>query len=64
MLYPYDIAGVIPVAYGCGLEISDIHGKPIETYSGRNEPMTIIVARKGLKDRFVEILRPIVNKKE
>jgi len=60
MLYPYDIAGVIPIAYGCGLEISDIYGNPIEKYSG-SQPLTIIVARKGLKDRFVNILRPLVG---
>jgi len=64
MLYPYDIAGVIPIAYGCGLEISDIEGNPIESYNGRNEPLTIIVARKGMKDKFIEILKPIVSKKE
>jgi fructose-1,6-bisphosphatase/inositol monophosphatase family enzyme len=62
MLYPYDIAGAIPIAYGCGLEISDIRGNPIENYSGKNEPLTIIVTRKGLKDRFVEILEPVVKK--
>jgi fructose-1,6-bisphosphatase/inositol monophosphatase family enzyme len=61
MLYPYDIAGIIPIAYGCGLEISDIRGAPIEAYRGKNEPLTVIVSRKGLKDMFVEILRPFVS---
>jgi fructose-1,6-bisphosphatase/inositol monophosphatase family enzyme len=63
MLYPYDVAGVIPIAYGCNLEISDIHGNPIEGYNGRNGPLTIVVARKGLKDKLVEILKPVVSKK-
>lgn len=63
MLYPYDIAGVIPIALGCGLEISDIHGDSIEKYTGKNEPLSIIVARKCLKDTFVEILKPLVNQK-
>ena len=58
MLYPYDIAGVIPIAYGCGLEISDIHGNDVSVHSGKNKPLTIIIARKGLKDRFVKILEP------
>ncbi len=62
MLYPYDIAGVLPVALGCGLEISDIFGDPIETHTGEDNPLSIIVARKGMKDRFVEILKPIVSK--
>jgi fructose-1,6-bisphosphatase/inositol monophosphatase family enzyme len=62
-LYPYDIAGVIPTAYGCGLEISDIHGNPIDEYAGKSEPLTVIVARKGMKDRFVEILKPIIGGK-
>ena len=61
MLYPYDIASVIPIALGCGLEISDIYGNQLEKYTGRNEPLTIIVARKGLRDKFVEILRPVVS---
>jgi len=63
MLYQYDIAGVIPIAYGCGLEISDIYGNPIDSYSGRNEPLSIIIARKGLKERFVEALKPIAGGK-
>jgi len=61
MLYPYDIAGVIPIALGCGLEISDIYGNSIEKYNG-NDPLSIIVARKGLKDVLVEILKPILRK--
>jgi fructose-1,6-bisphosphatase/inositol monophosphatase family enzyme len=64
MLYPYDVAGVIPIAYGCGLEISDVFGKPIEMHNGKNEPLSLIVARKGLKDRFMETLAPIVTQSE
>ncbi len=60
MLRPYDIAGVIPIARGCGLEISDIFGNSIDKYRGRNNPLTIIIARKGLKDKFVEILKPVI----
>lgn len=62
MLYPYDIAGVIPIAYGCGLEISDIYGEPIGNHSGRNEPLHIIIARKGLKDTLVKILEPFLKR--
>ncbi len=62
MLYSYDIAGVIPIAYGCGLEISDIHGNPVENHSGKNESLIIVVARKGLRDRFVEILESVIKK--
>jgi fructose-1,6-bisphosphatase/inositol monophosphatase family enzyme len=63
MLFPYDIAGVIPIALGCGLEVSDVHGNPISSYEGKNDPLTLIVARKGLKDKFVEALRPLTEKK-
>jgi len=63
MLYQYDIAGIIPVAFGCGLEISDIRGNQVEKYTGRNEPLTVIVARKGMKNKFVEILEPVLSEK-
>ena len=61
MLYPYDVSGVIPIAYGCGLEISDIDGAPIERRTEKDDPLTIIIARKGLKKRLVEILKPVVE---
>ncbi|MBN2454071.1 hypothetical protein JXB11_00845 [Candidatus Woesearchaeota archaeon] len=60
MLYPYDVAGVIPIALGCGLEISDIHGNTLEGYTG-NDPLTVIVARAGMRDKFVEVLKPVVS---
>jgi fructose-1,6-bisphosphatase/inositol monophosphatase family enzyme len=61
MLYPYDVAGVIPIALGCGLEVSDIHGNPLDMYKSNNDPLTLIVARKGMKDKFVEILKPVIE---
>lgn len=57
MLHPYDVAGVIPIALGCGLEISDIHGRQIETQGKDDAVLTLIVARKGLRDRLVEALK-------
>lgn len=59
LLEPYDVAGVIPIAYGCGLEVSDIFGKPIENYV-QGEPLTLIISRKGLNDKIVEALKPLL----
>ena len=57
MLYPYDIAGVIPVALGCGLVVTDAYGRPIDTYSAKNVPLSVIIARKELHPRLVEAIR-------
>ncbi len=64
MLYPYDVAGVIPIALGCGLEVSDIHGNPLDMYKSNNDPLTLIVARKGMKDKFVEMLKPVIERQQ
>ncbi len=64
MLYPYDVAGVIPIALGCGLEVSDIHGNSLDTYKSNDDPLTLIVARKGMKDKFVEMLKPVIERQQ
>lgn len=62
MLYPFDVAGVLPVALGCGLEVTDIYGNTIDGYTGKKEPLTMVVARKGLNERIVNAVKPIIER--
>lgn len=61
-LQPHDIAGVLPFVWGCGLETSDIYGNPIENLPVTGDrPLTLIVARNGLKDKIVEAIAPVIG---
>jgi fructose-1,6-bisphosphatase/inositol monophosphatase family enzyme len=61
-LQPHDIAGVLPFAWGSGLETCDIFGEPIEGYPVTDDrPLTLIVAKKGLGRRIVEAIRPVIE---
>jgi fructose-1,6-bisphosphatase/inositol monophosphatase family enzyme len=61
MLEPYDVAGIIPIAYGCGLEVCDIFGEPIEDYV-QGKPLTLIIARNNeLKNKIVNSLKPLLK---
>ncbi|MBU0535881.1 MAG: hypothetical protein KKE20_02875, partial [Nanoarchaeota archaeon] len=60
-LQPYDISGIIPIAYGCGLELCDIHGKPIGHQEDANGPVTLIVARRGLGNILVNAISEYVK---
>jgi len=62
MLYSYDVAGVIPVARGCGLEVGDIRGNSIDYCAGKSQPLTIIIARRGMSAKFAEILKPVLDR--
>jgi fructose-1,6-bisphosphatase/inositol monophosphatase family enzyme len=64
MLYPYDIAGVIPVALGCGLVVTDAYGNPVNTYSAKNVPLSVIIARPKLHPQLVEAIRSALPKRE
>ena len=62
MLYTHDIVGLLPVIWGAGLETSDIHGNPIEDFPVTGDrPLTLIVARNGLKDKIVEAIAPVIG---
>lgn len=58
MLHPYDVAGVIPIAQGCGLEVSDMRGKPLE---GSKNDLDILVARESVKDKIIDLLGPVLD---
>ncbi len=60
MLYPYDIAGCLPIALGCGLEVFDNYGNPIS--SRGNIPLTLVVARKGMKEIIVKAINEAVKR--
>jgi fructose-1,6-bisphosphatase/inositol monophosphatase family enzyme len=45
MLNTYDIAGVMAIAKGCGLEVSSILGSPIEKRNIMGDPIDIIISR-------------------
>jgi fructose-1,6-bisphosphatase/inositol monophosphatase family enzyme len=61
MLHPYDVAGVIPIALGCGLEVSDMRGKPLE---GSKNDLDILVTRESIKDKIIDLLGPVLDSQQ
>jgi fructose-1,6-bisphosphatase/inositol monophosphatase family enzyme len=61
MLHPYDVAGVIPIVQGCGLEVSDMRGKPLE---GNKNDLDVLVCRPVLKKRLVDLLGPVLDSQQ
>ncbi len=61
MLHPYDVAGVIPIVQGCGLEVSDMRGKPLE---GDKNDLDVLVCRPVLKKRLVDLLGPVLDQQQ
>lgn len=59
-LQSYDVAGVIPIAKGIGLEVSDVYGKPLN--GNGVKPVSLIVARPGLTERIVKAIRPVLDR--
>jgi fructose-1,6-bisphosphatase/inositol monophosphatase family enzyme len=55
VLHPYDIAGVIPIAFGCGLEISDLSGNPIDNMDG-NGDINILISRPAIKEELLDAI--------
>lgn len=60
MLEVYDIAGVIPIAEGCGLIVTDAEGKSWEGYS-LEDTMPLVVARPDIHSLILETIRPLVE---
>lgn len=60
MLNSYDVAGVIPIALGAGLEVSDVYGKPL-TGNG-SKPISLIVARPGMTEKIVGLIKPVLDR--
>lgn len=60
VLQAYDIAGVIPVAAGCGFVVSDVHGEPISRY-GIESTIPIVIARPVIYEEVLRALEPVVT---
>lgn len=61
MLQVYDIAGVIPIAEGCGLKVSDATGKSWQEYS-LDDTIPLVIARPAIHQSILDIIYPLVEK--
>lgn len=59
MLHPYDVAGVIPISLGCGLDVSDMRGNPLK---GDKTDLDVLVARKSIKGKIIDLLGPVLDR--
>ena len=57
----YDIAGVLPIALGCGLDVSDPTGGSWKRF-GLMDAMPLIVSRPSVTKRLLEIVSPLAQK--
>ena len=60
MLQVYDVAGVLPIAQGCGLKVTDAQGKPWGKYSF-DDSIPLVVARPDIHTRILNAIRPLVE---
>ncbi len=60
VLQAYDIAGVIPVADGCGFIVSDVHGDHISRYRIEST-IPIVIARPVIHEEVLRALEPVVT---
>lgn len=63
MLQVYDIAGVIPIAEGCGLKVTDAKGRSWREYN-LNDTIPLIIARPDIHPLIIEIIQPFVEEWE
>lgn len=61
MLQVYDIAGVIPIAEGCGIKVTDAEGRSWREYS-LEDTIPLIVARPDIHQLILDTIRPFVEK--
>ena len=61
MLQVYDIAGVIPIAEGCGMKVSDAEGRSWREYR-LDDTIPLIVARPDIHYQILETITPFVEK--
>lgn len=61
MLQVYDIAGMIPIAEGCGLVVTDAEGKSWKDYS-LEDTMPLVVARPSIHERVIKITKEFAAK--
>lgn len=60
MLQTYDIAGIIPIALGCGLVVTDVFGESWEHFKGEN-PVPLVVARPAIHKSIIKAIKPLVE---
>ncbi len=60
MLQVYDVAGVLPIALGCGLTITDAEGKSWGGY-GLDDSIPLIVARPDIHKTIIKMTKPLVE---
>ncbi len=61
MLQVYDIAGVIPIAEGCGMTVTDATGKSWKEYE-LNDTIPVIVSRPKIHSMIVDTIAPFLEK--
>jgi fructose-1,6-bisphosphatase/inositol monophosphatase family enzyme len=65
MLQVYDVAGVIPIALGCGLRVSDVYDHSLDEYK-RDDFIPLVISRSDpdlkIQERIIELTKPLVEK--
>jgi len=61
MLEVYDCAGVLPIAEGCGLVVTDAEGNSWHDYQ-LNDAIPLVVARPDIHPKILETIQPLVEK--
>ncbi len=61
MLQVYDIAGVIPIAEGCGMEVTDAEGRSWREYS-LEDTVPLVVSRPDIHKLILDTIKPFVEK--
>lgn len=61
MLEVFDIAGILPIAEGCGLKITDAEGKSWKDYN-LEDTIPLVVARPDIHQDILETIKPLVEK--
>lgn len=61
MLQIYDVAGVIPIAEGCGMKVSDAEGRSWREYNLENT-IPLVIARPDIHQLILETIKPFIEK--
>lgn len=61
MLQVYDVAGVIPIAEGCGMKVTDAEGKSWREYN-LEDTIPLIIARPDIHQLILDTIKPFVAK--
>ena len=61
MLQVYDIAGVIPIAEGCGMKVTDAEGRSWREYS-LEDSIPLVVARPDIHQLIIDTIKPFIEK--